>query len=181
MNVTPISATAAVAQVVAGLARASRLPLEVTCLGDVEFPGGGFAHGGYAYEQTVMLTRTTCLDVAIAHAENRVEEDALTDVPDGASGFVARLIVIQDDEKRLVLAGKVHARCISWCPPVATDGEARLAVEKASRIRADAAYEADRNNPAAARQLCFRASVLEGRLVDPFWRATAHAAVLLAA
>lgn len=85
MNVTPISATAAVAQVVAGLARASRLPLEVTCLGDVEFPGGGFAHGGYAYEQTVMLTRTTCLDVAIAHAENRVEEDALTDVPDGAT------------------------------------------------------------------------------------------------
>lgn len=157
------------------------LPLEVTCLGDVEFPGGGFAHGGYAYGQTVTLTRTSCLEEAIAHAENCVEEDAITSVPDGASGFVARLIVIQDDEKRLVLAGKVHARSISWCPPVTSDGEARLVVRMASRIRADAVFEADRHNPAAARQLRFRASVLEGRLVDPFWRATARAAVLLAA
>lgn len=181
MNFTPISATTTIAQVVAGLARASRLPLVVTCLGDVEFPGGCLAHGRSAFEQTVILTRTSCLDEAIAHAETRIGEDAITALPEGAGGFVAKLIVIQDDEKCLVLAGKVHARSISWCPPVTTDGEARQVVEKASRIRADAAFQADWHNTQAARQLRFRASVLEGRLVDPFWRAAAHAAVLLAA
>lgn len=181
MNFTPISTTTAVAQVVAGLAMAGRFPLVVNCLGDLEFPAARPAHAGHAIEQTITLARTTSLEEAIAHAENSIEEDVITAVPEGASGFVARLIVIQDGEKSLVLAGKVHARSISWCPPVATDGEARLVVQKASRIRADAAFEAGRNNARAARQLRFRASVLEGRLVDPFWRATAHAAVLLAA
>lgn len=181
MNVTPISATAAAAQVVARLTQASRLPLLVTCLGDIEFLASGSARGILASERMVMLTRTTCLDEAIAHASNRIEEDAVTALPHDASGFVARMIVIQDDEKCLVLAGKVHARSISWCPPVTTDAEARLVVQKASRIRACAAFESARNNADAARQLRFRASVLEGRLVDPFWRATAHTAVLLAA
>lgn len=179
-NVVPISTTTMVAQVVAGLAKASRFPLLVSCVGDLEF-GGGLAHGGYSIEQMAILTRTTCLEEAIAHAETRIEDDAIADLPEDASGFVAKLIVIQDDEKCLALAGKVHARSVSWCPPVISDGEARLVVQKASGIRAGAAFEAGRNNQIAAHRLRFRASVLEGRLVDPFWRATAHAAVLLAA
>lgn len=180
-NVVPISTTVMVAQVVAGLAKAGRFPLSVSCLGDVEFPMDGFADSGAAFEQTVRLTRTSCLDEAIAHAEMHIGEDAIATLTEGASGFAAKLIIIQDDEQCLVLAGKVHARSISWCPPVISDGEARLVVQKASRIRACAAFEAARNNAGAARQLRFRASVLEGRLVDPFWRSAAHTAVLLAA
>lgn len=179
-NFVPISTATMVAQAVAGLARASRFPLSVSCLGDLEFDGG-LAHGGQSTEQTVILTRATCLEEAIAHAETCIEDDAITELPDGASAFVAKLIVIQDDEKCLALAGKVHERSVSWCPPVMSDGEARLVVQKASAIRSGAAYEARRSNQLAAHRLRFRATVLEGRLVDPFWRATAHTAVLLAA
>ena len=81
----------------------------------------------------------------------------------------------------LVLAGEPWQRGVRWCEPVASDGEAQLVVEKASKLRGEASFEAGWDNHSTARSLRFRASALEGRLVDAYWRQAARAALLQAA
>jgi hypothetical protein len=54
---------------------------------------------------------------------------------DDALGFLPRLLIVRDDEQCLVLAGEPWQRGVRWCEPVASDGEARLVVEKASNAR----------------------------------------------
>lgn len=72
-------------------------------------------------------------------------------------------------------------RSVRWCDPVASDGEARLVVAKASKLRGEASSEARRVNAVSAHDLRFRASILEGRLVHADWRQTVRAALLMAA
>ncbi|MEF9606309.1 hypothetical protein O4J55_29855, partial [Paracoccus sp. PXZ] len=73
----------------------------------------------------------------------------------------------------LVLAGEVRAGIVLWQQPVASDAEARRVVTEASRLRGMAFAASGRGDAASARDLRYRASLLEARLVDPFWRETA--------
>lgn len=59
---------------------------------------------------------------------------------------------------------------LRWCEPVSGNAEARRIVREASRIRAEASYQTSCDNFGAAKDLRHKAGVLEGRLVDPFWR-----------
>ena len=82
-----------------------------------------------------------------------------------------------DAEHGLVLAGEVQSGSIGWCTPVDSDAEARRVVNEACGFRAKARAATDADDPASAAELLSRARALEGRLVDPFWRDLAAAAV----
>lgn len=85
-------------------------------------------------------------------------------------GFHPRLAVIEDRARGLVFAGAIRADVILWQPPVASDAEARRIVTEASRLRGQAFAADGRGDRKAAQRLRDRASLLEARLVDPFWR-----------
>ena len=89
--------------------------------------------------------------------------------PDSFPYFQPRIMLIQDRDQRLVLAGEIRAGIILWQQPVASDAEARRIVTEASRLRSMAFRASD---PGDARRLRYRAAALETRLVDPFWRET---------
>jgi hypothetical protein len=76
-------------------------------------------------------------------------------------------MLLQDRDHGLVLAGEIRGGIILWQQPVASDTEARRIVAEAGRLRGLAFRT---SAPAEARELRYRAAVLETRLVDPFWR-----------
>ncbi len=92
-----------------------------------------------------------------------------------------RVVTVTDREGRLVAAGEINAKGIRWCEPVKSDGEARMVITEASRLRGEAFAQTGLENADAARRLRFAASLLEGRLVDKVWRGPARAALLQAA
>jgi len=73
----------------------------------------------------------------------------------------------------VVLAGTVRAGIILWQQPVASDAEARQIVTEASKLRGAAFAAVGRGEHGPARDYRYRASQLEARLVDAFWRETA--------
>lgn len=166
---------------IAALAAARKYPLRITCLGEVRYPEDDPVYGSYTVVQTVELGQCDSLAEAIASVERFAGQDRFETGDDDAMGFEPRLFVIIDSEQCQVLAGEPWRRGIRWCDPVASDGEARLVVAKASKLRGEAAFEAGWDNHSTARDLRFRASVLEGRLVHADWRQTARAALLKAA
>lgn len=178
---TPISAVEQLARHGANVAATRRFPLRITCLGEIEYPEDDLTYGSYTVPDTITLAVCDTLDAAIACVERLVRQDDMPTGNDDALRFLPRLFVIIDGEQCLVLAGEPWRYCIRWCEPVASNGEARLVIEKASKLRGQASFEADWDNHSTARHLRFRASVLEGRLVDPFWRQAARTALLQAA
>ena len=72
----------------------------------------------------------------------------------------------------LVLGGEIRAGIVLWQRPVASDAEARRIVTEASRLRGLAFAASGRGDHMAARNHRHRASLLEARLVDPYWRET---------
>lgn len=162
----------------ANVAAVRRFPLRVTCLGEIEYPEDDPTYGSYTVPDTITLAACDTLDAAIACVERFARQDDIPTGDDDALRFRPRLFMIRDGEQCLVLAGEPWRYCIRWCEPVASDGEARLVVEKASKLRGEASFEAGWDNHSTARRLRFRASVLEGRLVDPYWRQAARAALL---
>ena len=99
----------------------------------------------------------------------RVARGDICTGPDSFPYFQPRIMLIQDRDQRLVLAGEIRAGIILWQQPVASDAEARRIVTEASRLRGMAFRASD---PGDARRLRYRAAALETRLVDPFWRET---------
>lgn len=166
---------------IAALAVAPRFPLRITCLGEIRYPEDDPAYGSYTVVQTTDLDQCDSLNAAIACIERAVGQERIDTTEDDALGFEPRLFVVLDNEQRQVLAGEPWHRGVRWCDPVASDGEARLVVEKASKLRGEASFEAGWDNHSTARELRFRASVLEGRLVHADWRQETRAALLKAA
>ena len=169
-------ATAALA-----LAAARKFPLRITCLGEIRYREDDPVYGTYTVPRTVELAQCDSLDAAIASVERIAGQDRIVTGDDEAVDFEPRLFVVIDSEQCQVLAGEPSRHGIRWCEPVASDGEARLVVEKASKLRGEASFEAGWDNHSTARTLRFRASVLEGRLVHPDWRQAARVALLRAA
>ena len=98
-----------------------------------------------------------------------------------APGAAPQLLAILDRDARLVLAGAASDHAVAWCHPVTSAVEARGVVTEASQLRAQAGRAAAWGEPALARRLRHRADLLDGRLVDPLWRAFAARALQVAA
>ena len=111
--------------------------------------------------------------------------DAMLGAIDHAEGMATntapQLLAILDRDERLVLAGAAGDHAVAWCHPVSSAAEARDVVTEASQLRAQARRAADWGEPDLARRLRHRADLLDGRLVDPLWRAFAVRALQIAA
>ncbi len=111
--------------------------------------------------------------------------EAMLRAIDHAEGIVADapppLLAILDRDERLVLAGAASDHAVAWCHPVTSAVEARGVVTEASQLRAQAGCAAAWGEADLAVRLRHRADLLDGRLVDPLWRAFAARALQLAA
>ena len=111
--------------------------------------------------------------------------DAMQGAIDHADGIVPdtppQLLAILDRDERLVLAGAASDHAVAWCHPVTSVAEARGVVTEASQLRAQAVRAADWREIDMAQRLRHRADLLDGRLVDPLWRAFAARALQVAA
>ncbi len=163
--------------VLAHLRLANRLPLRISCRCHAHWDDPALDQ--LRFEREVDLG--TCADLAAAMivARTAVASGLIGAGRDAALRLVPQFIAILDAEHCLVLAGDVQAGPIRWCAPVDSDAEARRVVGEACGLRA-AARAATGVGDSTAAALLTRARSLEGRLVDPFWRDLAAAAVDLA-
>jgi hypothetical protein len=161
--------------VLARLRLADRLPLRVSCR--------CLAHWDDPALDQLCINREvdlgTCGDLAAAMsvARKAVASGHVDAGRDTALRLVPQFVTILDAQHGLALAGEVQAGRVRWYDPVDSDAEARRVVNEACRLRAKARAATDADDPASAALLLTRAQVLEGRLVDPFWRDLAAAAV----
>lgn len=146
---------------------AARLPLRIYCLGTVNQDAGDDALG---CDRLVPLGQCDRPELAMHIAAMSLSSRDIRASARNLAQFRPRLVLIQDRDHCLVLAGEIRAGTILWQQPVTSDAEARQVVIEASKLRGMAFRETD---AAAASKLQDRAAVLEGRLVDPFWRETA--------
>lgn len=181
----PISQTAfrgpgdnLVGGVLARLRLADRLPLRVSCrcLAHWDDP----ALDQLCINREVDLGTYGDLATAVTVARKAVASGHVDEGRDADLRLVPQFVTILDAEHGLVLAGEVRAGSVQWCTPVDSDAEARRMVNEACGLRAKARVAAVADDPASAALLLTRAQALEGRLVDPFWRDLAAAAVDLA-
>lgn len=111
--------------------------------------------------------------------------DAMQGAIDHAEGIVPdaapQLLAILDRDERLALAGAARDHAVAWCHPVMSAAEARGVVTEASQLRAQAGRAAAWGELDLAQRLRHRADLLDGRLVDPLWRAFAARALQVAA
>ena len=121
----------------------------------------------------LVLARFATLAEAMQGAIDHAERMATTAAP--------QLLAILDRDERLVLAGAASGHAVAWCHPVSSAAEARGVVTEASQLRAQAGRAAAWGEPDLAKRLRHRADLLDGRLVDPLWRALAARALQVAA
>ncbi len=166
---TPIGEIVA-QQVLPRLRHAQKLPLRISCIGiaryDESDDDGGF-------DRTLVIGQCPSPEEGMTIASRRVARGDFRISPDDALRFRPCVMVIQDRELGLVLAGEIRAGIILWQHPVASDTDACRVVTEASRLRGMAFAASGRGDAASARDFRFRASLHEARLVDPFWRETA--------
>ena len=161
--------------VLAHLRLADRLPIRISCRCRAHWDDP-------ALEQLCINREVdlgTCGDLAAAMivASTALTSGLIAAGSDPALRLAPQFIAILDAEHCLVLAGDVQAGLIRWCAPVDNDVEARRVVTDACGLRAAARAATDVGDPASAAALLTRARSLEGRLVDPFWRDLASAAI----
>ncbi|CAM5595354.1 hypothetical protein ATER59S_05370 [Aquamicrobium terrae] len=142
---------------------ARRLPLRISCIGTARYDGLGDTDG---FDRTIVIGECPSPEDAMIFASQRVARGEVRIGSDDTLRFRPRIMVIQDNDQRLVLPGEVRAGIVLWRQPVGSDAEARRVVIEASRLRGMAFA-------ASARDHRYRACLLEARLVDPFWRETA--------
>ena len=161
--------------VLAHLRLADRLPLRVSCQCRAHWDDPALAQ--LCFEREVDLGTFGDLVAAMIVARKAVASGQIDAGRDPALRLAPQFITILDAEHCLVLAGDVQAGLIRWCAPVDSDAEARRVVTDACGLRAEARVANDIGDPASAAALLTRARSLEGRLVEPFWRDLAAAAV----
>ena len=167
-RVAPIGAILA-HHVLPTLQRAQKFPLRISCIGTASYDGME-AHG---FDQIVAIGECPSPEEAMSVASGRIARGDIRVGTDNMLRFRPRMIVIQDCDQGVVLAGIVRAGIILWQQPVASDAEARQIVTEASKLRGAAFAASGRGEHSPARDYRYRASQLEARLVDPFWRQTA--------
>ena len=166
--------------VLARLRLADRLPLRLSCRCRAHWDDPALDQ--LRFEREVDLGSCGDLAAAMIVARTAVTSGLIAASRDPALRLAPQFITILDAEHCLVLAGDVQAGdvkagLIRWCAPVDSDAEARRVVREACGLRAAARGATDVGDPASAAALLTRARSLEGRLVEPFWRDLAAAAV----
>ena len=151
-------------EVLPALYRAQKLPLRISCLGVASSGPGDDAD---SFDRMIPLGECSSPEEAMRFAATRLSRGDVCTGPGSFPHFRPRIMLIQDSDHGLVLAGEIRAGVILWQQPVASDAEARRIVTEASRLRGLAFRT---SAPAEARALRYRAAALETRLVDPFWR-----------
>ena len=164
--------------VLARLRLANRLPLRVSCRCRAHWDDPALDQ--LYFDRDVEIGTCGDLAAAMTLARNAVASGHIDAGRDAALRLVPQFVTILDAEHGLVLAGEVQMGGIQWCTPVDSDAEARRVVNEACGLRARARAATDAEDPAPAAALLTCAQALEGRLVDPFWRDLATAAVDLA-
>ncbi|MEA3263462.1 MAG: hypothetical protein U9R07_08265 [Pseudomonadota bacterium] len=158
-------------EVLPALYRAQKLPLRISCLGVASYDANsGPGDDADSFDRMIPLGECPSPEKAMRFAALRLSRSDVCTGPDSFPHFCPRIMLIQDSDHGLVLAGKIHAAVILWQQPVASDAEARRIVTEASRLRGLAFRT---SAPAEASELRYRAAALETRLVDPFWREAA--------
>lgn len=157
-------------QVLTRLHHVQRLPLHISCIGTARYDGLGDTD---SFDRTVVIGECPSPEDPMIFASQRVARGEVRIGSDDTLRFRPRIMVIQDNDQGLVLAGEVRAGIVLWRQPVGSDAEARRVVIEASRLRGMAFAASGRGDAASARDHRYRASLLEARLVDPFWRETA--------
>lgn len=161
--------------VLAHLRLADRLPLRISCRCRAHWDDPALDQ--LCFERDVDLGIFGDLAAAMIVARTAVTSGLIAASRDPALRLAPQFITILDAEHCLVLAGDVQAGLIRWYAPVDSDAEARRVVREACGLRAAARGATDVGDPASAAALLTRARSLEGRLVEPFWRDLAAAAV----
>ena len=161
--------------VLAHLRLADRLPLRISCRCRAHWDDPALDQ--LCFEREVDLGTFGDLAAAMIVARTAATSGLIAAGRDPALRLAPQFITILDAEHCLVLAGDVQAGLILWCAPVDSDAEARRVVTDACGLRAEARAATDVGDPASVASLLTRARSLEGRLVDPFWRDLAAAAV----
>lgn len=151
--------------VLPALYRAQKLPLHISCLG-VASSGAG----DDSFDRMIPLGECPSPEKAMHFAALRLSQGDVCTGPDSFPHFRPRIMLLQDRDHGLVLAGEIRGGIILWQQPVASDAEARRIVTEATRLRGLAFRT---SAPAEAREIRYRAAALETRLVDPFWREAA--------
>ncbi|GGB30100.1 hypothetical protein [Allosediminivita pacifica] len=154
-------------EVLPALYRSQKLPLRISCLGVASYDASDAAN---SFDRVIPLGEFPSPGEVIQAAALRLSRGDICTGPNSFPYFQPRIMLIQDRDQRLVLAGEIRAGIILWQQPVASDAEARRIVTEASRLRG-MAFRA--SEPGDAIRLRYRAAMLEARLVDPLWRATA--------
>jgi len=154
------------ADVLPTLYRSQKLPLRISCLGIASYDASDAAN---SFDRVIPLGECPSAEEAIQAAALRLSRGDICTGPNSFPYFQPRIMLIQDRDQRLVLAGEIRAGIILWQQPVASDAEARRIVTEASRLRG-MAFRA--SEPGDAGRLRYRAAALEARLVDPSWRET---------
>ncbi|MCA3456880.1 MAG: DNA repair protein RadC [Rhodobacter sp.] len=154
-------------------------------------PGFPSGNTDLSHPFALTLSRRASADLMSGRATPRVFArfatlaEAMQGAIDHAEGIVPdalpQLLAILDRDERLVLAGAASDHAVAWCHPVTSAAEARGVVTEASQLRAQACRAAAWGEPDLARRLRHRADLLDGRLVDPLWRAFAVRALQVAA
>ena len=152
------------------LHRARRLPLRISCIGTAGYEG---LDGADEFDRTVVIGQSASAEEAMILASQRVARGDIRVSADDTLRFHPRIVVIQDGDLGLVLGGEIRAGIVLWQQPVVSDVEARRIITEASRLRGLAFAASGRVDHSAARDHRYRASLLEARLVDPYWRETA--------
>ena len=152
-------------------------PFSLICFGET------LAHdpdlGSWPVQTTFLLGRFRELDEAIGCAARRGRPGRLH--AEYMPGFTSNLLVLQDHQQRLCLAGHITSAGLAWCEPVVSEAEARRVLQEACRLRGQATAAQDRAEYEAARDLLCRAAALGARLVDPAWRGAVQIGRLQAA
>lgn len=150
----------------------------ITCQGLMVYPEEDPNCGTWSTAHTLRLGWHGLIERAMSLANARVLEHEFDLGPEtDACGFEPELVVIRDSLNRLVLTGRACGNAITWSVPVTSDEEAATVAKDARRLRDEASYEASWDNFATADGLRLQARVLEGRLVDQYWRRHASRAV----
>ena len=167
--VAPIGAILA-RHVLPTLQRAQKMPLRISCIGTASYEGVNEADD---FDRIVVLGECPSPEEAMSVASRRVAAGDIRVGTDDTLRFRPRIVIIQDCDRGLVLAGTIRAGIILWQQPVASDAEARQIVTEASKLRGAAFAASGRGEHGPARDYRYRASQLEARLVDALWRETA--------
>lgn len=153
----------------------------IICEGEFEYPEDDPTYGTYWSSGTMKFGQCGLITQAMNISQERIsQQDFVFSDESEALDFRPYRLVIYDTLDRLVLAGHANTDSIEWCIPVESDTEADLVRLEVRQVLDQASEEGRWDNYCTVQGLRRQATVIQGRLVDRFWREHAKQAILQA-